>query len=225
MDVTGAGAPIVAVVGVVGTLLSALLTQRAAERSRRREQERAERARARARETEERRTCYVALNTASRQYLAALTDLSHALIRAEDPRAERRRLTEARDLHRDVYAEAQMRLPDPVLALAGEVAHALGTVYGRLRRLDDGAPRPGDSLDAAQGEIDVLWERLRELRRGMRADLGASEASVVAHTAPPRLGPSRPDPPRTDSPRADPPRADPHRSRADPGASRASSGC
>ncbi|WP_405973381.1 hypothetical protein OG496_31745 [Streptomyces sp. NBC_00988] len=40
MDVSGAGAPIVAIVGVAGTLLSALLTQRAAERGRRREQER-----------------------------------------------------------------------------------------------------------------------------------------------------------------------------------------
>ena len=202
MDVSGAGALIVALVGVVGTLLSALLTQRAAERSWRREQERAERAQARTREAEERRTCYVALNTASRQYLAALTDQLHALIRTEDPRAVRQRLTEARDLHRDVYAEAQMRLPDPVLALAGEVTHALGTLYGRLRRLDDGVPRPGDSLDAAQGEIDALWERLRELRRGMRADLGASGAA--------RRSPSDPDP---------------HHPRTNLGASRASSGC
>ncbi|MCC3771980.1 hypothetical protein [Streptomyces sp. UNOC14_S4] len=179
MDVNGAGAPVAAAVGVAGTLLSALLTQRAAARGRRREQERAERAervRARAREDEERRACYVALNTASRQYLAALTDHLYALARAEDPRAVRQRLTEARDLHRDVYAEAQVRLPDPVLALAGEVTRALGTAYGRLRRLDDGVPRPGDSLDAVRAEIDALWERLRELRGGMRADLGAPRA-------------------------------------------------
>ncbi|EST20669.1 hypothetical protein [Streptomyces roseochromogenus] len=208
MDVNGAAAPVVAVVGVVGTLLSALLTQRAAERSRRREQERAERARARALEAEQLRTCYVALNTASRQYLAALTDQLHALLRTEDPRAARQRLTEARDLHRDVYAEAQMRLPDPVLALAGEVTHALGTLYGRLRRLDDGVPRPGDSLEAAQGQIDALWERLRELRRGMRADLGASGVSGVSGMY--RLGPSE---------------TGPHRPGTHPGASGASSGC
>ncbi|MEU2712826.1 hypothetical protein [Streptomyces sp. NPDC007205] len=202
MDVNGAGAPVMAVVGVVGTLLSALLTQRAAERSRQRERERTERARMRAREAEERRTCYVALNTASRQYLAALTDQVHALSRTEDPRAVRQRLTEARDLHRDVYAEAQMRLPDSVLVLAGEVTHALGTLYGRLRRLDDGVPRPGDSLDAAQEEIGALWERLRELRRGMRADLWASGAS-----------------------RPDISGAGPRPSRTGPGASRAGSGC
>ncbi|MFE6891249.1 hypothetical protein [Streptomyces sp. NPDC057694] len=175
MDIEGAGAPFVAVVGVLGTLLSALLTQRAADRSRRREQERAERARARAREAEERRAGYVALNTASRQYLAALTDQVHTLLRAEDAPAVRQRLTEARDVHRDVYAEAQMRLPDTVLDLAGEITHALGTVYGRLRRLDDGDPRPGDSLGVAQAEIDALWERLRVLRRGMRSDLGVAD--------------------------------------------------
>ncbi|WP_237532309.1 hypothetical protein [Streptomyces sp. SID8352] len=173
MGVDGAGALVVAVVGVIGTLLSALLTQRAAERSRRREQERAERVRERAREIEERRDCYVALNAASRQYLAALTDQLHALGRPEDTEAVRPRLTEARDLHRDVYAEAQMRLPEPVLVPAGEVAHALGALYGRLRRLDDGTPRHGDALDAVPGEIDALWESLRELRRAMRRDLGA----------------------------------------------------
>ncbi|MHA4813098.1 hypothetical protein ACXZ65_01965 [Streptomyces aculeolatus] len=176
MDVNGTGALVVAVVGVIGTLASALLTQRAAERSRIREQERIEQARARAVEAVERRACCVALNAASRQYLAALTDQLHALARADDPRAARERLTEARDLHRDVYAEAQLLLPDPVLALAGEVTHSLGTVYGRLRRLDDGVPRPGDSPDAARGEVDALWDQLRELRRGMRADLAAPDA-------------------------------------------------
>ncbi|MEV6422046.1 hypothetical protein [Streptomyces sp. NPDC051662] len=169
-------APAVAVVGVVGTLLSALLTQRAADRGRQREQERTERLRERRIEAEERRSGYVALNTAARQYLAALTDQLHALGRDDDRRPARQRLIEARDLHRDVYAEAQMRMPEPVLGITAEVSHGLGTVYGRLRRLDDGVPRPDDSPAAAQADIDALWERLREMRRTMRADLGASGA-------------------------------------------------
>ncbi|WP_407561820.1 hypothetical protein [Streptomyces sp. 184] len=141
MDVNGTGALVVAVVAVIGTLSSALLTERAAERSRIREQERIEQARAWAEEAGVRRACCVALNAASRQYLAALTDQLYALLRSEDPSAARQRLTEARDVHRGVYAEAQLLLPDPVLAQAGEVTHALGTCYGRLRRLDDGVPR------------------------------------------------------------------------------------
>ncbi|GGQ77095.1 hypothetical protein [Streptomyces flaveolus] len=176
MDLGDATALVAAVVGVVGTLLSALLTQRAADRSRQREQERAEAVRERRSEAQELRSCYVALNTAGRQYLAALTDLLHALGRAEELPSARQRLTGARDQYRDVYAEAQMRLPQRVLAHAGDVSHELGVVYGTVRRLDDGAPRPGDSTAAAQEAIDALWERLREMRREMRADLGASRA-------------------------------------------------
>ncbi|MFD6876253.1 MULTISPECIES: hypothetical protein [unclassified Streptomyces] len=176
MDAGSTTAFAVAVVGVVGTLLSALLTQRAAERGRERQQEQADESRERRAEAVERRACYVALNTACRQYLAALTDLLHALGREGELPAVRRRLTEARDLHREVYAEAQMRLPDGMLGIAGGVAHALGTVYGSLRRLDDGVPRPGDV--AAQGDIDALWDLLREMRHRMRTDLGVSRSTA-----------------------------------------------
>ncbi|MET9451146.1 hypothetical protein [Streptomyces cinerochromogenes] len=172
MDVGDATAPLVAVVGVVGTLLSALLTQRAADRSRRREQRRAEEARERRRHTQELRACYVALNTSARQYLAALTDQVHALGRDEEVRTVRQRLTEARDQYRDVYAEAQLRMPDRVLDLAGGLSHDLGMVYGMVRRLDDGAPRAGDSPDAVRESIDELWGRLRRMRREMRSELG-----------------------------------------------------
>lgn len=173
VDVGSTTALLAAVVGVVGTLLSALLTQRAADRSRQREQERAEQARERRGEAQELRSCYVALNTATRQYLAALTDQLHALDRGEDPRSVRQRLTEARDQHRDVYAEAQLRVPERVLALAGDLSRELGAVYGMVRRLDDGAPRDTDSAAGAQERIDALWRQLRQVRGEMRADVGA----------------------------------------------------
>ncbi|SFY22943.1 hypothetical protein OH786_19180 [Streptomyces atratus] len=171
MDVGNATAAAVAFIGVVGTLLSALLTQRAADRSRQRENTRAERLRARRSEAEARHSTCVALNTAARQYLAALTDQFHALGGTEDPGLVRRRLVEARDLHREAHAEAQLRLPERILGIADEVSHGLGTLYGRLLRLADGMPRPGDSPTAAKAEIDVLWDRLRTLRREMREEL------------------------------------------------------
>ncbi|MFI2375505.1 hypothetical protein ACH5AO_10595 [Streptomyces sp. NPDC018964] len=176
MDLGGATVPVTTVVGVVGTLLSALLTQRAADRSRQREQERTEELWERRSEIQELRSCYVALNTAGRQYLAALTDQVHALDRPGEADSVRQRLTEARDRYRDVYAEAQMRLPQRVLEHAGGVSHGLGAVYGMVRRLDDGVPRRGDSPAAVQEGIDALWERLRGMRREMRADLGVSRA-------------------------------------------------
>ncbi|MFJ9867949.1 hypothetical protein [Streptomyces sp. NPDC101165] len=174
MDVGGATALVVAIVGVVGTLLSALLTQRAADRSRRREQEHAEELQERRKQAQELRSCYVALNTSARHYLAALTDQLHALGRTEDVRVVRQRLTEARDQYRDVYAEAQLRVPERVLDLAGDFSRDLGTVYGMVRRLDEGAPRAGDSPGAVQQGIDALWGGLRRIRRAMRVELGAS---------------------------------------------------
>ncbi|MDH6537721.1 hypothetical protein [Streptomyces sp. SPB4] len=174
MDIGVVTALLTAVAGVVGTLMSALLTQRAADRSRRREQERTQELRDRLASAEELRTCYVALNTSGRHYLAALNDQVHALGQeAELPHA-RARLTSARDHHREVYAQAQMRLPEGVLERAAAVSHGLGAVYGMVRRLDDGTPRPGDSPAAAHAAIGALWARLREMRREMRADLGAS---------------------------------------------------
>lgn len=136
-----------------------------------RERERAELARERRGELLDVRTCYVALNTATRQYLAALTDQVHAL-RRDGSGPVRQRLTDARDQHRDVYAEAQLRVPDPVLDLAGQLSRELGAVYGMVKRLDAGAPREGDSVTGAQERIDVLWHLLREMRRRMRAELG-----------------------------------------------------
>ncbi|MFF1646792.1 hypothetical protein [Streptomyces sp. NPDC058240] len=171
MDVGNATAAAVALIGVVGTLLSAVLTQRAADRSRQREHARAERLRARRSEAEARHSTCVALNTAARQYLAALTDQFHALGGTEDPGPVRDRLVEARDLHREVHAEAQLRLPERILGIADEVSHGLGALYGRLLRLADGIPRPGDSPAAAKADIDALWDRLRTLRREMREEL------------------------------------------------------
>ncbi|MFI7243714.1 hypothetical protein [Streptomyces qinglanensis] len=176
MEIEGATAPVVAAVGVVGTLLSALLTQRAADRSRRREQDRAEELWQHRSQAQELRSCYVALNTSARQYLAALTDQLHALGRTADLASARQRLTEARDQYRDVYAEAQMRVPERVLDIAGDLSRDLGAVYGTVRRLDEGVPRDGDSPSAAQRRIDALWGRLRQARREMRAELGVSRS-------------------------------------------------
>ncbi|MGA5422311.1 hypothetical protein [Streptomyces lavendulocolor] len=91
---------LVAIVGVAGTLGAALLTQNRADRTKRmellaaaeqRREERdhaaellrAEQAEARLREgMERRRACYIALNTAARQYLTAMTSHLHAVRRA-----------------------------------------------------------------------------------------------------------------------------------------------
>ncbi|MFF3098229.1 hypothetical protein [Streptomyces cyaneofuscatus] len=174
VDAGNATALGVAVVGVLGTLLSALLTQRAGERSRKREYERAEAAQERRAETQEALACYVAFNTAVRQYLAALTDQVHELGQ-DGPDSVQQRLTEARDHHRDAYAEVQLRAPERITGLAGDLSRELGVVYGMVRRIVSGAPRESDSVAAARERIDALWRQLRDVRREMRINSNAPQ--------------------------------------------------
>ncbi|MGW1757757.1 hypothetical protein [Streptomyces mirabilis] len=69
-----------------------------------------------------------------------------------------------------------MRVPERVLELAGDLGHDLGAVFGMVRCLDDGVARVGDSPVVVQDSIEALCGRLRETRREMRAELGASRA-------------------------------------------------
>ncbi|MFC9295539.1 hypothetical protein ACFTWH_26055 [Streptomyces sp. NPDC057011] len=168
------GAMVIAVAGVAGTLGGALLTQRGAERTKRREIELVRRHDEVRENLALRRSCYVDLNREARQFATALNGHLHAMRerRAED--ADRAALDAAKDAFRDRYSEAQMIAPDPVLASAGAVNHALTGVYGQVKRLERGAPDPGESMDRAAEAQQAIWAPLREMRAAMRADLGVS---------------------------------------------------
>ncbi|MFE4409801.1 hypothetical protein [Streptomyces sp. NPDC056821] len=172
---------IIAVVGIIGTLSSALLTQRSANNSKIRELERADEQRreerlyqAQSAAIEARRTCCAALNTAARLYQTELTNYLHAL-NAGDLAAELgERVEEARLEHRARHSEAQMILPDPVLTSAGAVNGHLGRLYGVLKRLDFGNPEPGETLAVAEAMRAASWDLLAEMRAVMRRDLGVA---------------------------------------------------
>ncbi|MEV3859727.1 hypothetical protein AB0J38_36160 [Streptomyces sp. NPDC050095] len=172
---------VVGVIGVVGTLLSALLTQGAADRAKRRDLDAAERRHAADLKLQReqtswnlRRGVYVSLNMASRQYLASLVDMVHAMRRGEPLTEAAQQLEQARTVHRDRYAEAQLIVPEPVLALAGAVNNELGDTYGMVRRLEEGRPEPGESLETARERVEAHWAALRGMREQMRMDLGVS---------------------------------------------------
>jgi multidrug efflux pump subunit AcrA (membrane-fusion protein) len=150
-----------AIVGVVGTLLSALLTQRASDRSRLAELDRAEAARSQERQQEQARTDlekrrgdYARLNTAARQYLMAQTDHMHALRQGNDPSPTSAALDAARRAYQACYSEAQLRVPNSVLSAASKVNESHHTVQMR---------------------INDHWDQIRTLRDHMRADLGITE--------------------------------------------------
>ena len=97
----------IAGVGVAGTLGAAVLTQSRADRARRMESQ--------SESLERRRTCYVTLNTAARQYLTEMGNYLHALQHDEGAAASLENLEAARMTYRDSYAEAQMIVPTVVL--------------------------------------------------------------------------------------------------------------
>ncbi|KND46361.1 MULTISPECIES: hypothetical protein [Streptomyces] len=183
----------VASVGVVGTLGAALLTQSRADRTKRlelhalarqqcEERAHAERVRraelsaARGRELLDlRRACYIALNTAARQYQTAQVNLWHALQEGAGVDACLQELEERRSAHRESYAEAQMVVPAAVLAAAGTVSRRLNSGYGVLKKALAGPSVDGTALDAFEPELRSAWTLLADMRHTMRRDLGVDD--------------------------------------------------
>ncbi|MEU9719148.1 hypothetical protein [Streptomyces sp. NPDC047976] len=167
---------VIAVAGVAGTLGGSLLTQRGAERAKRREMELV-RAQEEVRESRAlRRTCYAELNRESRQFVTALNRHLHVMRERAVEDADREALDAAKGAHRDRYSEAQMIAPDAVLATASAVNHGLNKVYGQVKRLERDEPAPGETVNTAAGEQYALWELLRTMRTAMRHDLGVAIA-------------------------------------------------
>ncbi|MGW1542978.1 hypothetical protein ACWCPM_22515 [Streptomyces sp. NPDC002309] len=185
---------LIAVVGVAGTLGAALLTQNRADRTKRMELQaaaeqrreerghaqellRAEQAVQRQRESlERRRTCYITLNTASRQYLTAMTNHLYALERGEDVATSLERLEACRLVYRDSYAESQMIIPDAVLRASSTAKKRLNAAYGKLMKCGAAPSTYAQELAAFEGELhEEVWPCLGELKQSMRADLGVDD--------------------------------------------------
>ncbi|MGW7066827.1 hypothetical protein ACWGII_15310 [Streptomyces sp. NPDC054855] len=166
---------VIAVAGVAGTLGGALLTQRGSNRAKRLEIELV-------RDHEEvrenralRRTCYVELNRDARQFTTALNRHLHVMKERGVEEAHVDALEQAKDAHRDRYSEAQMIAPEEVLVRASVVNQALNRVYGQVKRLERGAPEPGETMQTATESQFELWEMLRTMRTAMRHDLGVAQ--------------------------------------------------
>ncbi|WP_226966632.1 hypothetical protein [Streptomyces phaeolivaceus] len=184
----------VAAVGVIGTLGAALLTQGRADRAKRleldalaqqqrQEREHAERVRrdelsaARGSELLDlRRACYIALNTAARQYQTAQVNLWHALKDGTGlEEACLQQLDERRSAHRECWAEAQMIVPTTVLGSASAVSRRLNIGYGTLKKALAGPSVDGPALDAFEPELRAAWTSLADMRLAMRRDLGVDD--------------------------------------------------
>ncbi|MFE2284006.1 hypothetical protein ACFXDJ_07535 [Streptomyces sp. NPDC059443] len=170
-----------AVVGVAGTLLATVLSQRMVagvqaaqfEREQRvaqarwlREQELAEQAR--------RRDCYTAANAAYRRYRIALMSFLWLVHRARATAEDRAALEESRNAHHAAFAEAQMIASAAVLGELDLMTRTLAETYRRTLRLEEGDPAPDGSFEEIHAELVGLWELWENMRDAMRADLGVA---------------------------------------------------
>ncbi|MEG8281194.1 hypothetical protein [Streptomyces sp. AHA2] len=169
MDV---GAVVIAVAGVAGTLGGALLTQRGADKAKRRELEMSQALQEEREDRELRRRCYTELHRDARQFCTALSRHLYVMrdraVGEEDVQA----LEAAKDTYRDRWSEALMVAPDAVVDPARAVNGALNAVYGQVKRLEQGNPRPGETLRSAAEAQHAVWTLIAAAREAMRRDLG-----------------------------------------------------
>jgi hypothetical protein len=174
---------IVAIVGVLGTLASAVMSQVLTQRAKLRELELAEAVRvAQERDAEKRRrsdqlqSCYVQLNAHDRHYRDAMLAYAYAL-RSGSADVEAAEVSGARRAQRDVRAEAQMLASLEVLTVEGRVNNRLTVAYRRLmeaaREADSSARRT--QLDQVIDLLDAVIEKLGQVRALMRVELGVDQ--------------------------------------------------
>jgi hypothetical protein len=177
----GLTALLAATVGVIGTLVSPILAQRSVARhshltaARDRELRNEERETAQRRTTfEERRTEYTALNALARTCRNEIKACARGYSEASSAYAEE--LAAVRNAwlaYQDRYDTAQMILPDEVLSLASRVNRLLANGYRQAQMLaSPAAPKPEAIVEFCDG---LVLDKITELRRAMRADLGVGD--------------------------------------------------
>lgn len=165
-----------AAVGVLGTLISPVITVRLSARL---QQSRLEAERDLALDARrhdelksvqsQKRSCYVTLNAAARRYRVVQMNYLHALQEERLTSEERQELEDARRSYGAAVAEAQMTAAPKVLDEMETIFSALSRSYRGIRRLELRDPEP----DGSYGEVRAqLWERWKALRDAMRVDLG-----------------------------------------------------
>ncbi|MFD8835215.1 hypothetical protein [Streptomyces griseofuscus] len=180
-----------AVVGVTGTLVASVLSQRLLARDQSEQFQRQQQAveaqwqrEQQVAELNRRREGYMQVNASFRRYRTQLMNFLWIVHKEVVTPDERELVEEARRDHHSVLAEAQMVASAAVLVELDGMTNALSRVYRRIMCLEEGNPDPDGSFDEIRTDFVQLWERWEGMRAVMRADLGLG--SVVGE--PPAIG-------------------------------------
>ncbi|MER5386299.1 hypothetical protein ABT040_39710 [Streptomyces sp. NPDC002688] len=175
---------LVALVGVMGTLLAPLTTAWVSSRVRLQEFDLQQRASAAARQEESaaadlerRRAAYIALNGSARQWRILLMEDVNAL-RAGGNAGEH--TEQARQAFQADFAQAQMLVPDYVLDAANRVRIALAEARKRLDRQAASSNSEGEGTwQDLHGYVLDIWDVITDMQAAMRKDLGVGSGLPV----------------------------------------------
>lgn len=180
---TGTATLLVALVGVVGTLLSPLTTAWVSTRTRLQEFEMQQQASAVVRreesaaaDLERRREAYTALNSSARRWRILLMEDARALSSGS---SASERTEEARQAFHDDFARVQMLVPDLVLDAANRVRLVLADAHTRLGRQARDSTTTEAEWRELQGFLLSLWDVITEMQAAMRKDLGVGSGAPV----------------------------------------------
>jgi hypothetical protein len=176
----GLTALIIAAVGVIGTLVAPIVSQRLSALARREEFElqRLQRNEEHAREREKdildnKRKCYISFTSAARVYRV---ELMNFLFVVKHERADANadvKLMEARSAFSVSFAEVQLTGAAPVLEAVMQIRDGLSHGYQAIRRLERDTLKPDESFDEIENSLLNLWTaEFPALYKAMRADLG-----------------------------------------------------
>ncbi|MCF2131249.1 hypothetical protein L1I79_33230 [Strepomyces sp. STD 3.1] len=175
---------IIAVVGVGGTLASAVVTQVLAHRAelRRLKEEKGirlaeQRASADQRKIDQLQNCYVQLNAHDRHYRDVMLAFAYAL-KSGSAEAETVEVNNARRAQRDTRAEAQLVASDEVLKLESRVNDRLTTAYRYLMNAagESDTPARRARLNQVIGLLDSIIPQQGHVRALMRFEVGTTKA-------------------------------------------------
>ncbi|WP_330279933.1 hypothetical protein OHO83_28890 [Streptomyces sp. NBC_00569] len=169
-------------VGVTGTLVASVLSQRLLGRVQSEQFERQQqlteaqwRREQQVGELNRRRDGYMQVNASFRRYRTHLVNFLWIVHKEAVTPDARELVEEARRDHHSVFAEAQLIASAAVLAELDEMTAALSEVYRRTMCLEEGNPDPDGSFDDLRTDFARLWERWERMRDVMRADIGAGD--------------------------------------------------
>lgn len=179
----------IAAVGVLGTLVAPIVSQRLSTRARREdfEMQKSQREEDYVREKRDaelasKRSCYIALTAASRRYRVELVNYLYGVKRGAVSEESRIDLEGARRAFIASVAEAQMVATVKVLSTLGPVNDGLSRAYGMIKDLQNGEQDEDGSFEDILQFLTKQWDQWDGLSDAMRNDLGVEDSTRPVRT-------------------------------------------